>query len=276
MAIATIAGVLAATRLARREGTAAETVVDVAFWTVLAGIAGAKIWFVVQFWNEFEDKWDLVRNFRSGLVYYGGLVGGTVAVIAYCRLKRLSLLKMLDICSPPAALGLAFGRLGCFFNGCCYGVETNSWLGVCFRRVVENDTVIGSAAYVDQLSSHAISAADAVTRPLLPTQLFESGGAVLVFAALLLARRARRVYGEQTALLFVLYPIVRFTVEFFRGDHGPAFAGLTIPQIFSVAACAAGAAAFAYLRLAVPAGLAVRAENAGKEPARATKTRQAG
>jgi phosphatidylglycerol:prolipoprotein diacylglycerol transferase len=123
--------------------------------------------------------------------------------------------------------------------------------------VTSGDDIIGSAAFVDQMQKGIIPATATATTPLLPTQLFESAGALVIFAVMLVMRRYRKVYGEQIALIFMLYPIVRFTVEFFRGDHGPSFWGLTIPQVFSVTAFAAGAAGLAYLRLRRPRGLVI-------------------
>jgi len=257
MALGTIAGVIVALRLAKRDGVSSETVVDVAFWCVMGGIIGAKVWFVVQFWGEFEDKWDLVRNFRSGLVFYGGFIGGAAGVIGYAAYKHLRLFKMLDVFAAPAALGLAFGRVGCFFNGCCYGIETKTWLGVCFRRVVSGEDMTGSPAFLDQMQRGIIPATATATTPVLATQLFEATGALVIFAVMLAMRRYRKIYGEQIALIFVLYPMVRFTVEFFRGDHGPSVWGLTIAQLFSVTAFAAGAAGLAYLRLRRPRRLVI-------------------
>lgn len=256
MALGTAAAVLLAMWVARRDGLSANAVVDMAFWAVIGGVVGAKAWFVVQNWGEFDDKWDLVRNFRSGLVYYGGLLGGMAAVYAYARRARLGIARVLDTLAAPAMLGLAFGRIGCFFNGCCYGSETASGLGVAYGKIVDGGLIIGSPAYLDQLAKNHISKDALTANPVLPVQLFEAGAVVAVVLTLLALRRTRRFYGEQAAMAFILYSAVRFTVEFFRGDNQSAAAGLTIPQIFSVAAFVAAAAILAYLRLAKPVSLA--------------------
>jgi len=273
MALGVVAAVFVALRLARRDGIRAETVIDIAFWGVLGGIAGAKAWFIAQNWGDVADKWDLFRNFRSGLVFYGGVLGGAAGIIGYAAAARVSILKLLDVAAPASMLGLAFGRVGCFLNGCCYGSETFSAIGVCFRKVVENGMIVGSPAFVEQMNKGMVTAASEVSKPVLPSQLFEVAGALAVFALLLALRRTRRFYGEGTALLFVLYAIVRFGVEFTRGDNVPVALGLTIPQLFSAGAFVAGIAGFVYLRAARPARLALAEPEAAQGGSGAAKKR---
>lgn len=248
LALGTIAGVFVAMRLARKDGLTGELVIDLGFWSVLTGILGAKIWYVAQFWHTIDDKWDLLRDFRSGLVFYGGLVGATLGVVLFVRAKKLPLLKILDVLAPAGALGLAFGRIGCLMNGCCFGEPTSSWLGVHFAE--------GSPAYMTHGGVLVV-----------PTQVFSSLGALAVFGLLLFMRRFRKYYGEQLALLFIFYPISRFTVEFFRGDNYPVFAGLSIPQVFSAACFVIALACLAFLRKLRPAGLSLASDKSRKEHA---------
>lgn len=249
MALGTLAGILTAWRIAKRESVKGDVIIDVGFWAVICGIFGAKLWFVVEYWGTFANKWDLLWNFRSGLVYYGGVLGGALGVFIYLKAKRLPILKILDILAPAAALGLALGRVGCLMNGCCYGIRTDSWLGVCFKP--------GSPAFDDQLHSGLRTISDTASLPLYPTQAFSSVGALLVFFALLGLRRLRRFYGEQIFLLFMLYPPVRFSIEFIRGDHTPVLLGMTPAQVFSVSAFALAAVSLVYLRTARPPALQV-------------------
>ena len=257
MALGTIVCVLLAMRLGKREGVSPNTVIDLGFWAVISGVIGAKIWFIVQFWPTVDEKMDLIRNFRSGLVWYGGMIAGAAAMVVYLRAKRLPILKTLDVIAAPGILGLAFGRVGCFLNGCCWGRETTSWYGVSFKRVVEDGYIIGSPPYLDQYSRGLITTDAPASLPVIPTQLMEATLVACVFAALLLLKRTRRFYGEQVALVFVLYAAVRFTVELARGDSPQVWLGLTVPQIFSASAFIAAVAALLYLRLARPKSLAV-------------------
>jgi len=78
---------------------------------------------IVFFWDDFIVGWhaDGVRSLREGFVFYGGFILATLTAVVYTRLKRLPLAKLADVFAPSIALGHAFGRMGCFFNGCCYG-----------------------------------------------------------------------------------------------------------------------------------------------------------
>jgi len=250
LALGTIFGAFVATILARRDGISRDTVIDITFWGVICGIIGAKLWFVAQSWDDYQDKWDLLRTFRGGVVYYGGLLGGTIGVVGYARWKRLPLLKTLDISAPAGALGLVFGRLGCFLNGCCYGRLTDSPLGIRFPAP--------SIPFVEQLDKGLVTEADRFSLPVLPYQLISAAAALALFALLLALRRTRRFYGEQFALFFIIYAVVRFSEEFLRGDNPPVLIGMSIPQAFSILMFIAGAAVFLYVRVRRPEGLVVR------------------
>ena len=151
MMLGVLAGVFLASRIAKREGVSPVVMLDLAFWAVISGIVGAKLWHIIQHWNPGGDNSDLFRNFRSGLVFYGGFLGGAVGSIIFLRIKRLPIMKILDILAPALIIGLAFGRVGCFFNGCCYGRQSDSCLAVSFVKVTDGDTLIGSPAFMDQL-----------------------------------------------------------------------------------------------------------------------------
>jgi phosphatidylglycerol:prolipoprotein diacylglycerol transferase len=269
LALGTLAGVFAAMRLTRREGLSTDTVIDLGFWAVIAGVLGAKTWFIVQFWGSVQDKMDLFRNFRSGLVFYGGIVGAAIVVAWFARFRKLPVAQMLDVAGPCAMLGLAFGRIGCFLNGCCWGKATTAWYGVRFGQVFEDNRLIGSLPYFDQIDKHLITDADKLTLPVIPTQLIESASVLAVFVILVLMRRTRKFFGEQVSLMLVLYGMVRFTVEFFRGDNSPVLAGLSPAQVFSVCMFIVGLCGLAYLRTARPESLLVA--NAAKARAGQTK-----
>jgi phosphatidylglycerol---prolipoprotein diacylglyceryl transferase len=109
-------------RRARKEGIAKEHVYDVAFYLVLAGIVGARLVFMIQYGQPLESFY---KFWEGGLVWYGALAGGAVGyLLAYYFVLRkhgISTWKLADIIAPSLALGLAFGRVGCLLNGCCYG-----------------------------------------------------------------------------------------------------------------------------------------------------------
>lgn len=121
------AGLWLAIRRARARGMSVEIVWSLAIWMFVGAFLGARLFFVIEYWDNFRrDTWvatltEVVRITEGGLVVYGALLGGLPALFLFCRKHRLSPLALGDIVAPSLALGLFFGRLGCLMNGCCYG-----------------------------------------------------------------------------------------------------------------------------------------------------------
>ena len=122
-----------ARRLCKREGIEGTLIPDLAIWLFVAGIVGGRIVFVIQYWRAdenhpgFENRplLDVIKLWDGGLVLYGALIGGALGYFAYdffiLRKHNVSKWKMIDVIAPCIALGVALGRIGCLFTGCCYG-----------------------------------------------------------------------------------------------------------------------------------------------------------
>jgi phosphatidylglycerol:prolipoprotein diacylglycerol transferase len=122
-----VAGMLAVLKV-RKEGLHIpfERVADLFFYTVLSALVGARILFVLINFDLYrENPLKIFRIWEGGLVFYGGLVPAIGVSIGYMCWYRLPIWKLFDLISPLIALGLFFGRIGCFFAGCCYGKETS-------------------------------------------------------------------------------------------------------------------------------------------------------
>lgn len=126
--IAISTGVAMALHRARRHGVAPDTVLGLVFWLFVAGIAGARAFFVIEYWetsfaglSPAQAIWKVLQFTEGGLVVYGSVIGGLVAFVIYVRKHGLPMLAMADILAPCFMAGLAIGRLGCLLNGCCYG-----------------------------------------------------------------------------------------------------------------------------------------------------------
>jgi phosphatidylglycerol:prolipoprotein diacylglycerol transferase len=123
-------GYLVSLRLAKSEGMDQEKISNIFFWIVVAGFLGAKILYIIVEWKYFlEAPLSLIR---SGFVFYGGLISGFLTLVLLARKHNLKLFKLLDVFSVGVVLGHAFGRVGCFFYGCCYGKPTATFLGLLF------------------------------------------------------------------------------------------------------------------------------------------------
>jgi len=212
-----------------RDGIPREKIQDLPIWMVLSGLIGARLFYVVQFYDESFRGADWHHAFRiweGGLVFYGGLILAAPVFVIYCRRHGLPLLSMLDAMAPATALGLGFGRIGCFLNGCCYGRECAADFPLGVRYPADSLPMAGREAGAW----------------LHPTQLYES---LLAFAMALLLWaiwRRRVAPGAVLAALFLLYGTGRFLLEGIRGDHGVPLGGWTVSRWISLATATIGAA----------------------------------
>ncbi|MCD8333692.1 MAG: prolipoprotein diacylglyceryl transferase [Clostridiales bacterium] len=224
IAIGIILAVIIAMKRADKLELEGEEALNLAIICVVIGFLGAKILFVLENFREFLESPMSVLG-SSGFVVYGGIVIGILAVFIYCRfIKKISFFRYTDLLFPSVALAQAFGRLGCFFAGCCYGKETDAWWGVVFPE--------GSFAPAGVA--------------LIPTQLISSAGDFAICIILLLySRRAKKV-GDVSAMYLLLYGIGRFCVEILRENTQGGVGNFTTAQMFSFVFV--GAAILLFLR----------------------------
>ena len=210
-------GITLASRRAKKEGIDPERILDMGVYLLLAAIVGSRLLYVLTTLPEFAgNPLDVFAIWKGGLVFYGGLLAAVPTGIWYVRKHNLPVWQTADIMAPSIALAHAFGRLGCFFAGCCYGAPCTGPACITFTDV------------------HSLAP---LGIPLVPTQLMESGGEFLIFALLLLTVRFKRFDGQIFGLYLVLYAVLRFIMEFFRGDavRGLYFNGLvSTSQIIAV------------------------------------------
>ena len=228
LSIAILLGTVLAIRLARDVGIDSEQVLDLAIWLVVGGVVGARLFYVFVYDPEryLREPLQIFAIWNGGLVYYGALIGGFITGTWYVVRKKLAFWTLADLVSPPLALGYGIVRLGCFMNGCCYGKETDSFLGVVFPH-------IEGAPCPDLVSRY-------------PTQLFSSAFGFLLFGILLYLWQRRRFDGQVFLVFMILYPIGRSIVEHFR-ENLLVFGNTTVAQLVS-AVIIVVAGIFYYLR----------------------------
>lgn len=213
-------------RQAEREGEDPDRVVDLAFYILLAGLVGARIVFILTKLPEYlQNPLEIVMFWRGGLVWYGGFIGAALYMTYYCRRHSLSYFKYVDLFIPYMAMAHAFGRLGCLAAGCCYGRPTDTFLGIVFPP--------GSMAQQGQQSSGLVDIMDA-SLPVHPTQLYEAGGELLMFALLLAMRSRKRFHGQLFLIWLTVYPVMRSIIEMFRGDKERGVFILSTSQYISL------------------------------------------
>ncbi|HEY4234181.1 MAG TPA: prolipoprotein diacylglyceryl transferase family protein [Lacipirellulaceae bacterium] len=147
-----VSGIALATYRARQVGLNHEIIWSLAFWLFIGGILGARLFYVIEYWDQrFRSDSLATTIFRvldfpeGGLVIYGALLGGAVATIAFVRKHHLPLLALADLITPSMLVGLALGRIGCLLNGCCYGGPSTLPWAVTFPPT--------SPPYLDQVAN---------------------------------------------------------------------------------------------------------------------------
>jgi phosphatidylglycerol:prolipoprotein diacylglycerol transferase len=122
-----VSGVALTVWRARKIDVGDDVVFSLALWVFVAGMVGARAFFVVEYWKNFqrdtlrETIGAILNVTQGGLVVFGAFLGASAALVVFARRHKLPILALADLAAPGMALGLAFGRVGCFFNGCCFG-----------------------------------------------------------------------------------------------------------------------------------------------------------
>ena len=203
---------------AKKNGLSEDAVIDIAIWGLLAGFLGAKLLYVIVEWKRFlADPLSVLGS--EGFVVYGGIIAGVLAAIIYCKRKKLVFLEYFDLCSASIALAQGFGRIGCFLAGCCYGRETDSWVGVVFPQ--------GCMAPAGV--------------KLIPTQLFSAAFDIGMFVVLCILINSRKyIKGIPTSVYLIGYAVGRAIIECFRSDERGSVGMLSTSQFISIFICIAG------------------------------------
>ena len=247
-------------RLGRARGLSPDRLANLVVLLVFTGLAGARLFFVAEHWPYFRaDPAAIVRIWEGGLMFYGSIVIAGLVLVAYCARARLRMLPLLDLFAVVVPVGQAFGRVGCFLNGCCYGRPADTWLSVRYPAL--------SIPWHDQVNAGLLPAGAPASLPMLPSQLIEAAGCALLFLLLLWAYRrlnpagvpvaeppapgARDPAGAALAIYLAGYGVLRFIVETLRSDErAHPFGGpFTISQAISLGALLLAAALFARIWL---------------------------
>lgn len=222
-------GILWGVREAKHRSIAPEYVVDYALWALLSSIVGARLVFVLLDAGTYlHHPLTILEVWQGGLSFHGGFAAALLALWAYCRRHGLRLGTMADLVAPCVPLGYASARIGCFLNGCCYGVPTSLPWGMRFP------------------DPHGPPGA--LTPPSHPVQLYAVGASLAIFGLVLAAKRFCRAPGQLAFVYMALYSVYRFLIESLRrGATAQPLLGLTLVtegQAVSVVMFAVAAAAY--------------------------------
>jgi len=195
---------------------------------IFSSIIGARLAYVIFHLEEFEGRWlDIISPIQStgqigisGMVALGGVVCAVIVSLIYVKKKNISAADATDALTPSLALGLAIGRVGCFFNGCCFGKECHLPWGMSFPKGSISHYVYGDI-------------------PLHPTQIYAVIYNLLIFAVLMRTAKIPGLRGMQFPVFLVLYGIFRGMNESLRyyGGHEEGmrlFGSITFSQLVSI------------------------------------------
>lgn len=223
IAIGVLAAFGVAEKRAPKYGLSGDTVFSLGLWCLVGGIIGAKLmYYIVELPAIIRDP-SLLLNLTDGFVVYGGIILGIAAGYCYTKVKKLSFVKYFDLVMPSIALAQAFGRIGCFLAGCCYGEATSSGFSITF--------------YESAFAPNGVA--------LFPTQLMSSAANFAHFVFLIWFARRAKADGQVAGMYLILYSLGRFLIEFFRGDPRGSVGPLSTSQFIAIFILLAGVAVYA-------------------------------
>lgn len=220
LAAAYLTGLWYASVRAGNRGLDRDRIMDLGIYIIISALVGAKLLLIVVEFDHFrQNPAEIWTVLRAGGVFYGGLIVSVGVAFWFIRRHGLPLWTTCDAFAPGIVLGQAVGRLGCLMAGCCYGEPTELPWGITFTSPLAAANV-GTPLGVS----------------LHPTQLYESGAALLILGGLLLAERRGRGFAGRTFWTYLLlYPTARFIIEFYRGDpRGTVFDLVSTSQFVSL------------------------------------------
>lgn len=227
-AFAMLAMLLVFVRRGRQRLGSSTELAATAFWAMIGGLAGARVFYWLQH-GLLTDLTGLRYAITAGgTASWGAYIGTAAGLVTYRRLRRLPVLPALDLAASVAGLGIAIGRLSCFFYGDDYGTLSTLPWAVQFPQ--------GSLPFEAQVRAGSLDSAAALSLAVQPVQLYLAlNGLILFWVGSIVWRRLRDHPGLTLTIYLALYALTRFALEFFRGDqirYSPL--QLSVPQLMSV------------------------------------------
>lgn len=207
-----------APQLCKERGVDSEFPYTVIWFVFPLSILGARIYYLA-FHGGIDSFKDIITFWQGGLAVYGGIIGGIIGLVIACLWKKINIIKMMDVAAPLLALGQGFGRIGCIFGKCCYGVEVTNKALHWFPVAIE---VYGEYHYA--------------------TNFYEAVFNFALFFGLTVLLRKLKITGLPTCAYLVGYGLVRFVLETFRADEQTLYLGnYPVSKLVSVICILVGA-----------------------------------
>jgi len=232
VALGLIASYLTALYFGKKEGLDSKKIDNLFMFTILGGIIGARIAYIIEHGEQFRSFLDYFAVWKGGIDWFGAFLGGGAVLIFLLKRYKIPILKIGDVAGISIIIGHAIGRIGCTCAGCCYG------------KPVPSDSPFKDFAITFPEHEHTSAPAGI---PLYPTQPVEALGNFLIFGILFFIYRKKQFDGQILSLYLILYGLERFLLEFWRGVTPPLpFVGITWNQIISLSMVLAGILIYIY------------------------------
>jgi phosphatidylglycerol:prolipoprotein diacylglycerol transferase len=216
--------------LGKRKGYTTDFLSNFVLVLMISAFIGARFAYVCEHWTaEFKNNpLEAFNIIKGGIMYYGGLLGAWLGGSIYLLVAKRSVIDVLDLTVTVLPLGHAWGRVGCFLNGCCFGKVTDCAIGVKYPY----HSNVWWAQYYDGL----ISKVDRLSLPVIPSQLIEAALNLTICIILVITYRSKlNRRGMQMGLYAVMYSAVRFYTETLRSDERMNIGQFSISQAISIA-----------------------------------------
>ncbi len=229
--IGMLAGLWIAQSDAKRRGQDPELYLDFALYAIICSVIGARLYYVIFEWDYYKNNLLQIFNLRAGgLAIYGGVIAGTITMIVYTRMKKVSFFSMADTGVLGLVTGQIIGRWGNFFNCEAFGGYTDSLLAMRIRRALVNDNMLNA-----DVLSHKIVENGVEYIQVHPTFFYESCWNLCLLLFMLWFRRYKKYDGQMLWIYLLGYGIGRFWIESLRTDQLILFGtGLPVSQALSL------------------------------------------
>ena len=220
IALAMIIGICVAILICKIKKYDTGLPIDLALFAFPCAIIGARIYFCI--FNGVDSFTQIFEIWNGGLAIYGGVIGGFLGIFICSKIKKISLVKCCDLAAPCLILGQGIGRIGCYFAGCCYGIETTSeWL-----KVFPLSTQINGVWH-------------------LSTFFYESFLNFVGFVILMILTCKTKKQGIITGWYLIIYGIIRFVLEGLRDPTAALYLGVfKVSQLLSAILIVVGVIVF--------------------------------
>ena len=213
IAIGMLVGVSVVLKEAKRVGFSEDTFLDIALTTIVVGVLGARIYYVIFAWDYYKDNPLSIFNIRQGgLAIYGGVIAGIICIYVLSRIKKYSFLKTMDVAIIGVVIGQIFGRWGNFFNREVFGTYTNNLFAMRLpiTAVRERDIDAAIFAHIEEGTNYI---------QVHPTFLYEGTLNLILLLIIIFMTKRKKYDGQLCLMYFGGYGIIRFIVEGIRTDQ---------------------------------------------------------